>query len=430
MPTEFFFSDSIDDARQTLTADESAYVKAGVGVGSTTGAALYGTTSGHQFMIDGDVFGYYYGIQNNEDTARNNIVTVGLTGTVSSTFHSGIWMSGGDHTIVNYGQIRGGSVGITMHTTATDTQSTIVNYGIIHGDHTGIGRQNSDAREMLVIKNYGTIHGDSASFSYSAGDAVEQIFNRGLIVGNVLLGDNDDLYDGRSGTLDGRVEGGTGNDAVYGGAADDRLYGQDGNDTLMGGAGADYLSGGSGTDRASYVSATKAVVVSLANPSINSGDAKDDEFVSIENLAGSNFNDALNGNSGQNAIAGGSGNDVIKGYGGNDTLIGGIGADLFVFNSALSGSTNVDRISDFTVADDTIQIDNAVFTGLAAGALAASAFAANSSGLAGDASDRVIYEFDTGKLFFDADGNGAGARIQFATVAIGLGLTAADFVVI
>ncbi len=44
-------------------------------------------------------------------------------------------------------------------------------------------------------------------------------------------------------------------------------------------------------------------------------------------------------------------------------------------STLLLGASNVDTISDFNVAQDTIQADNAIFTGLGgAGALAASAF--------------------------------------------------------
>ncbi|WP_442582845.1 calcium-binding protein [Mesorhizobium sp. ASY16-5R] len=431
MPTKIIYQDRVGTGiQETLLADEDVYVAGGVTVGSTENEAIAGTTSDHEFTVDGYVFGDYMGILNNNDLARNNHVVVGETGTVSASFHSGVYLSGGEHTVANYGEIRG-STGITMYTTSIDGgQSTIVNHGLIHGDHTGIGRQNSDVRETLVVTNYGTIYGGTYSYSYSAGDSIERIINKGLMIGDVSLGDNNDLYDGRLGTLDGRVEAGSGNDSVYGGTQDDLLYGQDGTDTLMGGAGADLLNGGSGADRASYASATKAVIVSLANPTINSGDAFGDSFVSIENLSGSNYDDFVFGNSATNALNGGAGNDSIKGYGGKDTLTGYTGADIFVFNSALSASTNVDTITDFSVADDTIQIDNAFFTGLPTGVLAASAFRANSTGLAGDASDRVIFEFDTGRLFFDADGNGAGARIQFATLTVGLGLTAADFVVI
>jgi serralysin len=89
----------------------------------------------------------------------------------------------------------------------------------------------------------------------------------------------------------------------------------------------------------------------------------------------------------------------------------------------------VDRITDYNVAADTIRIDNAVFSGLSAGALAGSAFVRNSTGNAADASDRIIYESDTGKLYFDRDGTGSAAKVHFATLSTGLSLTQADFFV-
>ena len=57
----------------------------------------------------------------------------------------------------------------------------------------------------------------------------------------------------------------------------------------------------------------------------------------------------------------------------------------------------MDRITDFSVPSDTIRLDNAVFTALSAGGLAAAAFRANTSGLAADATDRIIYEADAGR---------------------------------
>ena len=49
--------------------------------------------------------------------------------------------------------------------------------------------------------------------------------------------------------------------------------------------------------------------------------------------------------------------------------------------------------------------------------------------MAGDASDRIIHETDTGKLFYDGDGFGTAAAVRFATLSAGLLLTAADFYV-
>ena len=135
----------------------------------------------------------------------------------------------------------------------------------------------------------------------------------------------------------------------------------------------------------------------------------------------------LVGNAGDNWLAGVSGNDVLDGGLGADQLQGGAGLDVFAFTTAL-GAGNVDAISGFSVADDTIQLENAVFTGLAAGALAAGAF--NTGAAATQADDRIIYNSATGALLFDADGGGAGAAVQFATLAGGLALTSADFLVI
>ncbi len=90
----------------------------------------------------------------------------------------------------------------------------------------------------------------------------------------------------------------------------------------------------------------------------------------------------------------------------------------------------VDRITDYSVADDRIALAAGVFTGLAGGTLSASAFRASTSGQAADASDRILYDTDSGALFFDANGNAAGGRVQFAQLAAGLALTASEFQVV
>ena len=103
------------------------------------------------------------------------------------------------------------------------------------------------------------------------------------------------------------------------------------------------------------------------------------------------------------------------------------GAHAFRFDSAL-GAGNVDTIDGFSVADDTIRLDDAVFTGLTPGALPAGAFQLGAS--AQDADDRILYDAASGALLFDADGNGAGAAIHFATLMPGTAIVAADILVI
>jgi Ca2+-binding RTX toxin-like protein len=109
-------------------------------------------------------------------------------------------------------------------------------------------------------------------------------------------------------------------------------------------------------------------------------------------------------------------------------LIGGSGNDSFVFGSTLKGTTNVDDISDFSVAADTVNLDNNVFTTLPLGNLAADAFFIGAA--AQDAEDRIIYNSATGALLYDKDGSGGSAAIQFATLDGGLAVTANDFLIV
>ena len=69
-----------------------------------------------------------------------------------------------------------------------------------------------------------------------------------------------------------------------------------------------------------------------------------------------------------------------------------------------------------------------MFTGLSLGALNAGVFVTGSAAL--DADDRILYDASTGKLYFDADGNGAGAAVQFAILSGSPAITASDFTVI
>ena len=180
-----------------------------------------------------------------------------------------------------------------------------------------------------------------------------------------------------AGTASGETLNGTaGADTIQGLGGDDRLYGQNGNDRLEGGSGRDYLYGSTGDD----------------------------------------------------TLLGGDGNDRLYGGAGRDVLTGGANQDSFVFDTSL-GASNIDKVTDFSTVDDTIRLDNAVFTAFGwNGTMSSSAFYAGAA--AHDSTDRIIYNSNTGALSYDPDGTGSAAAVQFAELSTKLALTSQDFLIV
>ncbi len=205
-----------------------------------------------------------------------------------------------------------------------------------------------------------------------------------------------------------------------GGAAADLLQGLTGNDTYIvrnAGTAIAELAGGGTADR---VSAGVSYILG-AGDQIEVMTTTSSSGTGAINLTGNELAQAIIGNAGANRLNGGTGTDVLTGLG---------GADVFVFTTTL-GVTNIDNVTDYNVAADRIEIDNAAFLGLTAGALNALAFTSNATGTATTAAHRIIYETDTGALWFDRDGSGAAfGRVQFADLTDGLAMTAAEFLVI
>ena len=181
--------------------------------------------------------------------------------------------------------------------------------------------------------------------------------------------------------------GGAGSDEIIGNVAANSLIGNAGNDSISGLAGNDLLVGGAGNDI----------------------------------LNGGNGNDAFGGSIGNDKLAGGAGNDTLDGGPGNDSLNGGTGRDIFLFNAPL-GASSVDTIAGFVHADDTIRLDDDIFTALGQAAntvLTAAHYKENATGVATDSSDRIIYNTTNGSVFYDRDGNGPTAAVKFAVIAGG-----------
>nr|WP_298100162.1 FG-GAP-like repeat-containing protein [uncultured Shinella sp.] len=145
-------------------------------------------------------------------------------------------------------------------------------------------------------------------------------------------------------------------------------------------------------------------------------------------LAGNGLANILKGVDGNDTLKGGAGNDTLYGGLGKDLLVGGSGKDTFVFDTKL-GATNIDTIDDFSIRDDTIFLDNDIFTKAGkVGDLSEKAFYIGARAHA--ETDRIIYDSKTGKLWYDADGSGKGLAFQFATLDAGLKMTATDFDII
>jgi VCBS repeat-containing protein len=235
------------------------------------------------------------------------------------------------------------------------------------------------------------------------------------------------------------LTGNAGASVLNGGAGADNMRGMAGNDTYVVDNAYDIvnesLAGSSGIDTVQSL-----ISFNLANTSLVSGSVENLTLIGSGAISGTGnaLNNVIMGNAGANVLNGaagndtlssGAGNDSLYGGAGKDTLAGGAGNDYFVFNTAPNASTNVDRITDFNVVQDTIRLENAVMPGLGS-ALASTAFWKSATGLAHDGNDRIIYETDTGWLNYDSNGSAAGGAVHIAQLSPNLALTYADFVVI
>jgi Ca2+-binding RTX toxin-like protein len=138
------------------------------------------------------------------------------------------------------------------------------------------------------------------------------------------------------------------NNVIIGGAGADTLSGLLGDDILMGGAGADRLEGDDGTDMASYLNATAGVQVSLNFLFAATGDAAGDDFLGIEDLQGSAFNDIL---SGTGKLFGEGGNDRLDAEGAGQVLNGGDGIDTVSYLTSTLGVTADLRLPSLNAGD-------------------------------------------------------------------------------
>ncbi|MBQ0821371.1 calcium-binding protein [Microvirga sp. HBU67558] len=284
----------------------------------------------------------------------------------------------------------------------------------------------------------------------------------GGIGNDVLYGrDGNDSLSGDDG--DDVLDGGVGNDALAGGNGNDNLQAGDGNDALDGGAGDDVINGGTGADTMNGGAGNDAYYIDNLGDQVIDGAGVDTVYVAIDGydlnrlgaienitgigavaitLTGNAFNNTLTGNDGANILMGGAGNDVLSGgrgndkiYGqeGNDVLFGGLDRDIFVFDKRPNKRTNVDKIADYNVRDDSIYLENKYFK-VGSGSpskpkqMASKYFYKGAK--AHDRDDHIIYDNKKGILYYDADGTGSSAAVKIATLDRNLKMTYKDFFVI
>lgn len=254
-----------------------------------------------------------------------------------------------------------------------------------------------------------------------------------------IVGTNgpDQLVDGSASTI---IDALGGDDLVFAGGGKDTVGGGAGADTLVGGVGADLLDGGGDIDLASYEASTAAIKLALGAGGASSapgmgGTAAGDVVTNIENVTGSGFNDTLTGNDLGNVLSGLAGADLINGGGGADLLYGGLGADTLtggdgadVFKYAAL-SERGDHVTDFTRGVDLMQIAASGFAGLSTGTANVQLGTLVTGGAAA-----FLYDAASGRLWYDADGAGAAAKLLLLTfdnnAARPTSLGASDFAIV
>lgn len=283
------------------------------------------------------------------------------------------------------------------------------------GDDLLIGRQGNDryyvdSRADRVIDRPGegmdTVY-STVSYALSLRQDTENL----ILQGNAKQGTGN-LLDNRITVADPNgydrnlLNGREGADLMAGGNGNDRYYVDNANDVIHEfGIGDDSVF-----STATYVfkgdldpSPADAYIERLFLIGSANIDAIGDSFGNL--MLGNDGNNVLRGMIGDDVLHGGAGSDSIYGGQNLDRLTGGAGADGFYMDELYFNVLFFDTITDFTSGDDTIFLDRSKYTEISAGTLSQDAFVVGTE--AQDAEDRIIYDAETGKIFYDPDGTGA-----------------------
>lgn len=335
--------------------------------------------------------------------------TISVGGQVSSFGTGDAFLMTGGGKIINNGLIAG--------SIATNASVSLINGGRFVGffvstqSGPGVGSTITNKNSMMLSEPLGsTAH--VAGALITLGSADDTVANKGRMMGDVWLGDGNNTFDNRGGTLMGTVFGGTGNDTYLidtpvmiadaggidtinsrssftlangfenltlggfgnfsgiGNTANNVLTGNGsnnfldalgGDDTLLGGGGADTLIGGTNSDNLDGQAGNDLVDGGFGNDVVAGGDGNDRVLggTGSDAMTGGNGSDTLDGSIGADTMDGGGGDDVLTGGAfGTDVMTGGLGADSFVYVSANDSfaTAAADIITDFEVGVDKINL--------------------------------------------------------------------------
>jgi Ca2+-binding RTX toxin-like protein len=291
---------TIETALSSYTLDAFTSNLKFIGTGSFTGTGndLANTITG------GDAADTLSGLGGNDTLIGGGGDDVLIGGLGADVLNGGV--GSGD-----YASYRNATAGLTV-----SLANPSVNTGEAVGDtYIGIERLEGSAFNDTLIGNASdnTLRGGAGADAMDGGAGFDyaSYYTAGVGVTASLINPGSNTGDAAGDTYV-SIEG------LGGSKFDDNLTGDAGDNWLVGREGADVLNGGAGADYASYEFATAGLTVSLANPSVNTGEAAGDTYVSIERISGSAFNDTLIGDAGANTLRGGLGADVLNGGAGAD----------------------------------------------------------------------------------------------------------------
>jgi Ca2+-binding RTX toxin-like protein len=302
----------------------NGHVSATVDNGTAVSAKGDGTVIriGEAGHIEGDYGIYADGIRAtvvNHGRIEANKIAVELEGDMPSFTNLGSVISHDSYAYYSFGNsyfnfINNGRMisELGLHFDAGDLTMTFGAKSVTKADNHVITLQ-ADTGDVTHLTNHGTIAATTKTGFREAivGDEADDIVrNTGTIDGSVDLGAGDDVFNGRGGeVLNGVVDGGAGSDTYYLSDKHTRVFESD--------------DGGS-VDKLTVSFSYKIEFSNNIEELMLAGKGNFDLFANDGGVY-------LGGNTGNNRLVGGDGADALWGGKGKDILIGGDGVDAFYF---------------------------------------------------------------------------------------------------